>query len=108
MRQHPDMNEPPEAIELTIDELAQVVMALRIANILAARGALPREKFSNWPWEDLDEDEAEELGCLICLLNDRDATDRKFRVTKAIGDDFERDDLIGELAVRLGLRVIEE
>jgi hypothetical protein len=96
-------------IEITTEELAQAIISLRIATILGSRQAVPREHFSNWAWDDLDEDESTELDCLLDALNGEREVDRLWRMTTAltnveVGPDG---DLASSLAVRLHQRLTQ-
>jgi hypothetical protein len=91
---------------VTVNDLARIIIALRIANLLSTRALMSQG--GNYPWEDLDEDESEALSILLLTLNDdwgRNAVDRAEAFILAIGQDEDRDDFLGDMVARLVVRL---
>lgn len=89
------------SLELTADELARVIVALRIADILASRDLYSPP--GSYVTEELDEGEREETGRLVGMLNPwGDGAVEPFRAAEALDPNLlEHDHLYAELVRHL-------
>jgi hypothetical protein len=94
--------------QISTDEWARIIVALRITSILSTRALMAQG--GNYSWDDLDEEESNEVEKLLTWLDDDEQDDaRQIRTILALGEDLgERDDLIGRLSMYLGQRLQDE